>query len=358
MGFLTRSSLAIRLAIDLGTVTTLIHEEGHGLIVNEPTIIALAKHTGKVVAVGSEALDMLGRAPRNVMHVHPLKDGAIADFDATEKMLRALIGRAVRGRFWRPLHVVIAIQNQSTPVERRAVRESVRKAHARQVDMVEEGIAVGWGVGIPIQEPQAAMVIDIGGGTTNITVLASSGIVCSRTLTVAGNEINEAIISYVKRERSMLISERTAEEIKIRLGSLTTLEEELSYEIIGKGLCDSVPHAITITSHEIRPGLTNIMNLIADEVLTVLDYVSPQTLADIFQRGIIVTGGSALIRNIDRFLADRLQIRVFCSEDPLNSVVTGISRIVRDTSLLARVRLKECANDWRAAEALIVGTPY
>jgi rod shape-determining protein MreB len=352
------SSFSIKLAIDLGTISTLIYEEGRGIIANEPTIIALTKHSGNIVAVGNEALAMLGRAPRDVVHVRPLKDGAIADFDATEKMLRTLIGRVMQGRSWRPFNVAIAIPNQSTPVERRAVRESARKARARNVSMIEEGIAVGWGVGIPVYEPNAGMVIDIGGGTTNITVVASLGIVCSRTLTVAGNQIDEAIIKYIKRGRGMLISERTAEEIKINFGSAMTLDEELSGQIVGKGIIDGAPRAINITSEEIRPAILEIINLIGDEILGVLDYVSPQTLADLFQRGIVITGGSANIRLLDKYLSDRLQLRVFTAEQPMLSVVNGISKIIGNKRLLERVRLNEQKIDLRASEALILGAPY
>ena len=328
------------------------------MIVNEPTIIALNRQKGNVVAVGRKALEMLGRAPRDVVHVRPLKDGAIADFDAAEKMLRMLIGRAVHGRFWRSFRVVIAIPNQSTPVERRAVNDSVRKARVRQVDMIEEGIAAGWGVGVPMREPQAAMVVDIGGGTTNITVLASAGIVCSRTLTIAGNELDRMIIEFMKREQGLLISERTAEEIKIALGSATALDEELSFEVIGKGVSDAVPHAITMNSRQLRPVFVDFLSNILDGILAVLDYVSPQTLADIYQRGIVITGGSSLLRNMDRYFEEKLQIRVFQAENPLLSVVTGISRIVSDAHLLEKVKLKELASDWRASEAFILGTPY
>jgi rod shape-determining protein MreB and related proteins len=353
-----RSPLTRLLAIDLGTTSTLIYEAGQGLIINEPTIIALNKHKGDAVAVGKNALEMFGRAPRDIVHVHPLKDGAIADFNAAEKMLRSFIGQAVRGRFWHPFHVVIAIPNQSTPVERRAVIDSVRKARVSHVDMVEEGIAAGWGVGIPMGDPQAAMVVDIGGGTTNITVLASAGIVCSRTLTIAGNELDKMIIEYVKRERSLLISERTAEEIKIALGSVMSLEAEVSLEVVGKGVLDSVPRAITLTSDEIRPVFVEFLSTVLKGILAVLDFVSPQTLADIFQKGIVVTGGTSLVRNLDRFFEERLQIRVFRAEDPLISVVNGIGKIVSNSALLEKVKLKEIASDWRASEAFILGTPY
>jgi len=224
--------------------------------------------------------------------------------------------------------------------------------------MIEEGIAAGWGVGIPMQEPEATMVVDIGGGTTNITVLASAGIVCSRTMTIAGNELDRSIIEFIKRERGLLISERTAEEIKLALGSATAIKEELNFEVVGKGIVDGVPRAIKVSSEEVRPVFISFLATILEEILAVLDYVSPQTLADIFQKGILLTGGTSLIRNIDRFFEEKLQIRVFCAEEPLLSVVTGIGRITSNASLLEKVRLKEIASDWRASEAIILGTPY
>ena len=326
------------LAIDLGTANTLVFAKGRGIVVSEPSIVAINKITNAVEAVGRDAKEMLGRTPGNIVAIRPMKDGVIANFEVTEKMLQHFIRKAHNGKTWVSPRVVIGIPSEITQVERRAVEDSAYRAKASEVYLVEEAMAAAIGAGMPITEPQGNMVVDVGGGTTDIAVISLSGIVYSRAVRVAGNEMDEAITQFIKRRYNLLIGERTAEQIKIELGSAFELEEPLTMEVRGRNLIEGIPKTIVISDTEIREALADSVATIVNAVRVALERTPPELSADIVERGIVLTGGGALLKNLDKRLSVETGLPVSLAEDPLSSVVLGTGKMLSDFNLLKRVR--------------------
>ncbi len=319
----TSGSFSNDTATALGTANTLVYVKGKGIVLREPSVVALDTSTRKVLAVGDEAKKMLGRTPGNITAIRPMKDGVIADFDVTEEMLRYFIRKVSNTAFRAPPHVVIAIPSGITEVEKRAVMESATHAGARSVETIPEPMAAAIGVGLPIEDPAANMIVDIGGGTTEIAIISLSGIVFSKSIRVAGDELDGAIISYMKRAYNLLIGERTAEEIKCRLGSAYPLDEELSMEVKGRDSVAGLPKTIHVTSQEIREALADTISNIVDAVRVTLERCPPELSADLVDRGFVMAGGGALIRGIDKLLSEKTGLPVTVSEDPLSAVANG-----------------------------------
>ena len=326
------------LAIDLGTANTLVYAKGRGIVVSEPSIVAINKVTNQVEAVGRDAKEMLGRTPGSIVAIRPMKDGVIANFEVAEKMLQHFIRQAHNGKTWVSPRVVIGIPSEITQVERRAVEDSAHRAKASEVYLVEEAVAAAIGAGLPITEPGGNMVVDIGGGTTDIAVISLSGIVYSRSLRVAGNEMDEAITQYIKRKYNLLIGERTAESIKIELGSAFPLDEPLSREVRGRNLIEGIPKTITVTDEEIREALADSIVSIVEAVRVALEKTPPELAADIIERGMVLTGGGALLKNMDKRLMIETGLPVSVADDPLSSVVLGTGQMLSDFELLKRVK--------------------
>ena len=328
------------LAIDLGTANTLVFTRDRGIVVREPSVVVINKLNNKIEAVGSEAKEMLGRTPGNIESVRPMKDGVIADFDITEQMLKYFIAKAHGGRRWVRPRIVIGVPSEITPVEKRAVRDSAEQAGASEVYLVEQAMMAAIGAGLPITEPSGNMIVDIGGGTTDIAVISLAGAVYSRSLKVAGNELDEAIINYLKRRHNLLIGERTAERIKLELGSAFPLKEELRMEIKGRDLVEGVPKTLSITDSEVRESLAEPVSSIVDTVRQALERTPPELSADIMDKGIVLSGGGALIRNLDQRLREETGLPVVQADDPLCSVVLGTGRVLEDMDLLRKVSLR------------------
>src|SRR5574338_203429 len=326
------------LAIDLGTANTLVYAANKGIVVNEPSIVALNKNTGEVEAVGKEAKEMLGRTPGNVVAIKPMKDGVIADFKVTEKMLTYFIQKAHNRRVLVHPRIVIGVPSEITPVEKRAVQDSAYRARASEVYLVEQAMAAAIGAGLPIEEPSGNMVVDIGGGTTDIAVISMSGIVYSRAVRVAGNEMDDAITQYIKRKYNLLIGERTAEAIKIALGSAFPLDVLLSMEVRGRNLIEGIPKTSTMTDEEVREALSAAVSTIINAVRVALERTPPELSADIVERGIVLTGGGALLKNLDKRLSIETGLPVSLADDPLASVVLGTGKMLSDFDLLKRVK--------------------
>ena len=325
------------LAIDLGTANTLIYAKGRGIVVNEPSIVAIDKTSKRIFAVGREAKEMLGRTPGDIVAIKPMKDGVIADFDVTEMMLKYFIKQAhTRNHLISP-RIVIGIPSEITQVEKRAVQESALRAKASEVYLVEQAMVAALGAGLPVTEACGNMIVDVGGGTTDIAVISLSGIVYSRSVRVAGNEMDEAISQYIKRKHNLLIGERTAETIKIQLGSAGPLERPLTMEIKGRNLIEGVPKTIRVTDEEIREALGDSVAIIINAIKVALERTPPELSADIMERGIVLTGGGALLKRFDKRLASETGLPVFIAEDPLSSVVLGTSKMLTDFKLLRRM---------------------
>jgi rod shape-determining protein MreB len=325
------------LAIDLGTANTLVFAKGRGIVVNEPSIVALDRNNKRVLAVGREAKEMLGRTPADIVAVKPMKDGVIADFDVTEVMLKYFIKKAHKRNHLLSPRIVIGIPAEITQVEKRAVQESALRAKASEVYLVEQAMVAAIGAGLPITEACGNMIIDIGGGTTDIAVISLSGIVYSRSVRVAGNEMDEAIIQYIKRKHNLLIGERTAEMIKIQIGSAAPLEKPITTEIKGRNLIEGIPKTVTICDEEIREALSDSIGIIINALKVALERTPPELSADIMDRGIVLTGGGALLKRFDKRIADETGLPVFIAEDPLSSVVMGTSKMLTDFKLLRRI---------------------
>jgi rod shape-determining protein MreB and related proteins len=326
------------LAIDLGTANTLVFAKGRGVVVSEPSIVAINKVTNQVEAVGREAKEMLGRTPGNIVAIRPMKDGVIANFEVAEKMLQYFIRQAHNGKSWISPRVVIGIPSEITQVERRAVEDSAHRARASEVYLVEEAVAAAIGAGLPITEPGGNMVVDIGGGTTDIAVISLSGVVYSSSLRAAGNAMDDAIIQYIKRKYNLLIGERTAESIKIEIGSAYELEGRLYRDVSGRDLIAGIPKTITISDAEIREALSDSIAAIVNGVRVALEKTPPELSADIFERGIVLTGGGALLKGFDTRLSIETGLPAIIAEDPLASVVMGTGKMLSDFNLLKRVK--------------------
>ena len=332
------------LAIDLGTANTLVYVNGKGIVIDEPSVVAVQSNpngTKRVLAVGTEAKLMLGRTPGNIVAIRPMKDGVIADFEVTEAMLRHFITKVHRRKKWVRPRTVICVPSGITQVERRAVKESAESAGAREVYLIEEPMAAGIGAGLPITEPTGNMVVDIGGGTTEVAVISLAGIVFSRSVRVGGDKIDESIIQYIRRKYNMLIGERMAEEIKITIGAATPLEEPEIMLIKGRDTVAGVPQTLEINSEEIREALTEPVNAILDAVRIALERTPPELAADIVDKGIMLTGGGALLQNLDSLMRHETGLPITVVEDPLTCVVRGSGMVLDNLTLLREVTQSE-----------------
>ena len=333
---------ATDLAVDLGTSNTLIFVRGKGVVLNEPSVVAVTRTNSgnRVVAVGRQAKDMLGRTPGNITAIKPIHEGVIAEFEATSEMLRYFIRKAVgRGALVRP-RVIVAVPVGITEVEKRAVRESAETANAREVFLIEEPMAAAIGAGLPITEPAGSMIVDIGGGTTEAAVISLGGIVFSRSLRVGGERMDEALVSYVKRKHSILIGDRTAEQLKIQVGSAAALPEVLTVEVKGRDLVAGVPRTVEVTSEEVREALMEPITMIVDCVRTALERTPPELASDIVDRGIWLTGGGALLKNMDSLLAQETGLPIHIAENPMETVAMGGGKALDEIELLSRVSLQ------------------
>jgi rod shape-determining protein MreB len=336
---LNLSFLSDDLAIDLGTANTLVYAKGRGIVVSEPSIVAVNRVTGKVEAVGRDAKEMLGRTPGNIVAIRPMKDGVIADFEITEKMLSHFIHRAHnRSTLVRP-RIVIGIPSEVTQVEKRAVKDSALKAKASEVYLVDQAMAAAIGAGLPITEPSGNMVVDIGGGTTDIAVISLAGIVYSKSVRVAGNEMDEALIQYIKKKYNLLVGERSAEQIKFEIGSAFPLDEPMTMEIKGRDLIEGIPKTLTVTDAEIREALQEPVSIIVNAVRVALERTPPELCADIVDRGIVLTGGGSLLKNLDKRLREETGLPLAMAEDPLSSVVLGAGKMLSDFNLLRKISI-------------------
>jgi rod shape-determining protein MreB and related proteins len=326
------------LAIDLGTSNTCVFARGHGVVLTEPSLIAFNTVSGAVEAVGNEAHDMLGRSPGYLRSVRPIRDGVIADFDATEKMLTYFIKKTSRHlRAWTRPRVVIGVPTDITPVERRAVKDSTHRAKVSEVHLVDEPMAAAVGAGLPIGDAAGNMIIDIGGGTTDIAVISLLGVVIGRSVRVGGDAMDAAITHYIQKRHDLLIGERTAETIKIGIGSATELESPLTMEVKGRHLGKGVPRSLTINDAEIRDALADPIRIILRAIRETLDQIPPELSADIYDRGIALCGGGALLRNLDRRIRQETKLPVQLVEDPLSSVVLGAGKMLTDEGLLKKL---------------------
>ena len=327
------------LAIDLGTANTLVFASNQGIVVREPSVVVINKITNRIEAVGSEAKEMLGRTPGNIESIRPMKDGVIADFEVTERMLEYFIKKAHGRKMYVHPRIVIGVPSEITQVEKRAVKDSAYRAKASEVHLVEEAMAAAIGAGMPITEPSGNMIVDIGGGTTDIAVISLAGIVYSKAVRVAGNEMDEAIIQYIKKTYNLLIGERTAEAIKMEIGSAFPLEDRMTMEIKGRHLIEGVPKTITITDEEIREALAETVNVIVDAVRVALERTPPELSADIVDRGIVLTGGGSMLKNLDKRLREETGLPLAMAEDPLSSVVLGAGKMLSDFNLLRKISI-------------------
>lgn len=327
------------LAIDLGTANTLVYARGRGVVVNEPSIVALNKNSGEICAVGKDAKEMLGRTPGNIVAIKPMKDGVIADFKVTERMLNYFIRKAHNRKLLVHPRIVIGVPSEITPVEKRAVQDSAYRAKASEVFLVEQAMAAAIGAGLPITEACGNMVVDIGGGTSEIAIISLSGIVFSRSVRVAGNEMDEAIMHYLKRKYSLLIGERTAEKIKIEIGSAHPLEKPLTMEVRGRNLIEGVPKTITVTDAEMREALSECVGTIINALRVALERTPPELSADISDRGIVLTGGGSLLKNLDKRISEETGLPVSLADDPLACVALGTGKMLSDFKLLRQISI-------------------
>jgi rod shape-determining protein MreB len=327
------------LAIDLGTANTLVFAKGKGIVVNEPSIVAINKNNGEVEAVGKEAKEMLGRTPGNIVAIKPMKDGVIADFKVTERMLNYFIQKAHGRKMLVHPRIVIGVPSEITQVEKRAVMDSAYRAKASEVHLVEQAMVAAIGAGLPITEPSGNMVVDIGGGTTDVAVISLSGIVYSRSVRVAGNEMDDAVMQFMKRKYNLLIGERTAEAIKMEVGSAYPLDKPLTMEIKGRNLIEGVPRTISINDSEIREALGECVATIINAIRVALERTPPELSADISDRGIVLTGGGALLKNLDKRIREETGLPVSIADDPLASVVLGTGRMLSDFRLLRKISI-------------------
>ena len=339
MGWSFSSMFSSDIGIDLGTANTLVYMKGRGIIINAPSIVALDKKNRKPLAFGVEAKEMMGRENPNIETIRPLRDGVIADFEVTEELLRYFIKKAQRNRpFVRP-RIVIGVPSGVTEVEKRAVRESAERAGARDVYLIAEPMAAAIGINLPVGDAVGSMVIDIGGGTTEIAVIALSGIVTSRSLRVGGDDMDEAVVNHMKRKYSLLVGSRTAEQIKCTIGSAGPLDEEVQFPVKGLGLIASIPKTIIVDSTDIREAMNDPINLIIEGVRQSLEQTPPELAADILDRGIILSGGGSLLRGMDRRLMEETSLPVIAAEEPLTCVVRGTGKVLEDIAFYQKMML-------------------
>ncbi|MCH5194924.1 MAG: rod shape-determining protein [Oscillospiraceae bacterium] len=328
------------IGIDLGTANTLVYMRGKGIIIREPSVVAVDTRTDRAKYVGQEAKDVIGRTPGSIVAVRPLKDGVIADFEITTTMLQEFIRKALRGAMFSKAHVVICIPSGVTAVERRAVKEAAENAGAKKVSIIEEPMAAAIGAGLPVSEPQGSMIVDIGGGTSEVAVISLGGIVTSRSVRVAGDAFDTAIINYIKKKYNLLIGERTAENVKIAIGSAFPMEQEAEMEIKGRNLLNGLPENILVTSAEIREALSEPLSNVIEAIKVTLEKTPPELAADIIDQGITLAGGGALIRGLDKLINKETGMPVHVAETPLDCVADGTGKVLEDIE-----RLREVLND-------------
>lgn len=327
------------MAVDLGTANTKVHVKGQGIVLIEPSVVAIEKDSGKILAVGSEAKRMLGRTPGSIVAIRPLKDGVIADFDVTENMLRYFIQRVHKRRFAVRPQVIVCVPSGVTEVEKRAVFEATLQAGARAAYLIEEPMAAAIGAGLPIQEPIGNMIVDVGGGTTEVAVISLGGIVCSESIRIGGDELDEAIISHIKKEYNIIVGERTAEEIKIEIGSAYPLPDEEDAEVRGRDLLTGLPKNIIISSEEVRGAIEEPLSAIILAIKSTLEKTPPELSSDIMNRGIVLTGGGSLLKGLDERLRQETGMPVHMTEDPLTCVVVGSGKALEEVSILRKVSI-------------------
>ena len=329
------------MAVDLGTANTLVYVRGRGVVLNEPSVVALNTTTGGIVAVGTEAKRMIGRTPANITAIRPLRDGVIADFETTERMLRYFIQKVHKRRHFAKPRIVVCVPSGITGVEQRAVKDAGYQAGARKVYIIEEPMAAAIGAGLPVHEPTGNMVVDIGGGTTEVAVISLGGIVTSQSIRTGGDRIDQAIVTYVKKEYSLMLGERTAEDIKISVGSAFPRPDEPHAEIRGRDLVSGLPKTIVVSAEEIRKAIEEPVNAIIDSVKTTLDKCPPELSSDIMDRGIVLTGGGALLRGLDERLRHETAMPIHIADNPLDSVAIGSGRCVEEFEALRQVLISE-----------------
>jgi rod shape-determining protein MreB len=325
------------MGIDLGTASTLVYLKNEGIVLCEPSVVAVEAGTSNVLAVGEEAKRMLGRTPGNIVAIRPMKDGVIADFDITEAMLRYFIKKVHNSRRLVRPRIVVAVPSGITEVERRAVKDSALHAGAREVYMIEEPVAAAIGVGLPIHEPSGNMIIDIGGGTTEMAVISLAGVVFAKSIRIGGDELDDAIINYMKRTYNLMIGERTAEEIKIRIGSSYPLEEEMTMDVKGRDLVAGLPKMVTVTSEEIREALSEPVAQIVEAVRITLERTPPELSADLIEKGLVMAGGGSLLRGIDKLISEETGLPVHLADDPLTAVALGTGKVLGELKYLKRL---------------------
>ena len=328
------------LAIDLGTANTLVYVKGKGIVLNEPSVVAIQKDTGKVLKVGKEAKIMVGRTPGNIVAIRPMKDGVIADFQYTEAMLRYFIQKVHNRKSLIRPRIIISVPSGVTQVERRAVRDSAQSAGAREVYLIEEPMAAAIGAGLPITEANGNMVIDIGGGTTDIAIISLAGIVYSKSVRTGGNKMDEAIIQAIKKKYNLLVGERTAEEIKIEIGSAYPMEENRQLEVKGRDLVSGIPKTIVISEEEIRSALDEPISQIVEGVKAALENTPPELSADIVDKGIVLAGGGALLRGLDILLREETSLPITIADDPLSTIVLGAGQALNEIELLRQISIR------------------
>ncbi|MBQ8568601.1 MAG: rod shape-determining protein [Oscillospiraceae bacterium] len=329
------------IGIDLGTANTLVYMRGKGIIIREPSVVAVDTRTETAKYVGQEAKDVIGRTPGSIVAVRPLKDGVIADFDLTTTMLQEFIDKALKGAFFTRANVIICIPSGVTAVERRAVREATENAGAKKVSIIEEPMAAAIGAGLPVSEPTGSMIVDIGGGTSEVAVISLGGIVTSRSVRVAGDAFDQAIINYVKKKYNLLIGERTAENVKIAIGSAFLSEQKSSMEIKGRNLMNGLPQNIKVSSEEIREALEEPLSHVVEAIKITLEKTPPELAADIIDQGITLAGGGALIRGLDRLISRETGMPVYIAENPLDCVADGTGKVLEENEKLRDVLTDE-----------------
>ena len=333
-------SFSSDIGIDLGTATTLVYVRNEGIVLCEPSVVAIEKNQNRVLAVGEEAKRMLGKTPGNIVAIRPLQDGVITDFEVTEQMLRYFIRKVHKKKLFLKPRVIVAIPSGITEVEKRAVKDSALHAGAREVYLIEEPVAAAIGVGLPIYEPAGNMIIDIGGGTTEIAVISLAGIVLAKSIRIGGDEMDEAVIQHMKKTYNLMIGERTAEDIKIKIGSAYPLEDELTMEVKGRDIVTGLPKTVTITSEEIREAMAEPITQILEVARFTLERTPPELAADLIERGIVLAGGGALLRNIDKLIAEETGLPVHITDDPLTAVALGTGKVLSEIKYLKRVTIQ------------------
>ena len=333
------SSLSKDMGIDLGTANILVHVKGKGIVINEPSAVAIQKDNNKVMAVGEEAKNMLGRTPGNIVAIRPLKDGVIADFDVTQEMLKYFIRKVLGGKSLIQPRIVVGVPAGVTEVEKRAVIDATMQAGAREAFIIEEPMAAAIGAGLPVHEPTGSMIVDIGGGTTDVAVISLGGIVNSCSVRIGGDKIDEAIVQYIRKQYSLLIGERTAEEIKINIGSAVVVGAEEEYSIRGRDLLTGLPKNINVTSKQIQEAINEPVTAIVETVKSTLEKTPPELASDIMDRGIMLAGGGALLKNLDKLISKETGVPVFIADEALSCVAIGTGKVAENVDFLKQAEM-------------------